>query len=327
MVMPGRKYTAGSVYRYGFNGQERSTELGDDNYTAEFWQYDGRLGRRWNVDPIDKEYESPYAAFGNNPIWNIDPTGADTAKYLSGTQILDAIKIGFNVIDNDIKNKKYNIGNDRAKELQTAVDDYASQHPGMSFGAYAEFRETVFDYFGGLNEIAFAKKTAWDQLSNQLNNPNIDELSQIRGVIARIQTYNGFGLSVITAGANVGVGLSAGAVGIKPGSAPKGPQINSKVPSTSPKYYRGGNDFTFKPNDVKLDANGMVKPTHGVSLFSSAQKIPTKFTVYRVTSLPKELQIIQRGKDLQHFEIVPKRPMTPQDFQKALNQIKTEPIK
>jgi RHS repeat-associated protein len=66
---------ASSSYRYGFNGQERSTELGNDSYTAEFWQYDSRLGRRWNVDPLMKPHESPYAAFSNNPIINIDPHG------------------------------------------------------------------------------------------------------------------------------------------------------------------------------------------------------------------------------------------------------------
>lgn len=42
--------------------------------------YDPRIGRFLSRDPIDKEYESPYAAFANNPIANIDPDGADTAN-------------------------------------------------------------------------------------------------------------------------------------------------------------------------------------------------------------------------------------------------------
>jgi len=63
--MPGRKYSSGSEYRYGAaNGQEKSTEINDNSYTADYWQYDARLVRRWNVDPIFKEYESPYAAYG-----------------------------------------------------------------------------------------------------------------------------------------------------------------------------------------------------------------------------------------------------------------------
>jgi RHS repeat-associated protein len=82
MVQPGRKFSAGSLYRYGFNGQEKSTEIDPQgsSMAAEFWQYDGRLGRRWNVDPDVKEDESPYATFANNPIIFIDPNGLDTVN-------------------------------------------------------------------------------------------------------------------------------------------------------------------------------------------------------------------------------------------------------
>jgi hypothetical protein len=41
-------------------------------------QYDARIVRRWNVDPVPKVYESPYLAFAGNPIWIMDPNGADT---------------------------------------------------------------------------------------------------------------------------------------------------------------------------------------------------------------------------------------------------------
>ena len=78
MQMPGRKYSQpNSNYRYGFNGQEKSTEInGSENlYTAEYWEYDSRLGRRWNVDPIMKEYESPYLCFSGNPIFYSDILG------------------------------------------------------------------------------------------------------------------------------------------------------------------------------------------------------------------------------------------------------------
>ncbi|MBS1936562.1 MAG: hypothetical protein JSS84_01955 [Bacteroidetes bacterium] len=46
------------------------------SYTAEFWQYDARVGRRWNLDPVDQVSISNYAAFGLNPIINVDPNGA-----------------------------------------------------------------------------------------------------------------------------------------------------------------------------------------------------------------------------------------------------------
>jgi RHS repeat-associated protein len=82
MLMPERKYSSSNSYRYGFNGQEKDNEIkGEGNsYYAENWQYDPRIGRRWNVDPVMKPYESSYSAFANNPIENIDPYGSDTVN-------------------------------------------------------------------------------------------------------------------------------------------------------------------------------------------------------------------------------------------------------
>ena len=78
MTEPGRSYDA---YRYGFNSQENVPELGEGHTTALYWEYDGRLGRRWNLDPITKEYESNYSVFGNSPIYAIDVNGADSTLY------------------------------------------------------------------------------------------------------------------------------------------------------------------------------------------------------------------------------------------------------
>ena len=58
------------AYRFGFNGQMKDNEvagIGNHN-TALFWEYDTRLGRRWNVDPVLKESESSYLTFSGNPI-------------------------------------------------------------------------------------------------------------------------------------------------------------------------------------------------------------------------------------------------------------------
>ncbi len=69
----------GSEYRFGFNTQERDDEIaGPGNImTAEYWEYDTRLGRRWNVDPLANEFpfQSPYSTLDNNPLNVIDPTG------------------------------------------------------------------------------------------------------------------------------------------------------------------------------------------------------------------------------------------------------------
>jgi RHS repeat-associated protein len=67
-----------SGYSFRFNGQEQDNEVaGTGNImTAEFWMYDGRLGRRWNLDPVD-HIISLYSCFGNSPIMFSDPNGDD----------------------------------------------------------------------------------------------------------------------------------------------------------------------------------------------------------------------------------------------------------
>jgi RHS repeat-associated protein len=81
MPMPNRSFTLAPEenYRFGFNTQEKDDDVyGAGNLnTAEFWEYDTRLGRRWNTDPVPKGFISGYATLSNNPIWRIDPDGDD----------------------------------------------------------------------------------------------------------------------------------------------------------------------------------------------------------------------------------------------------------
>jgi len=81
MLMKKRTFS-NEEYRYGFNSQEKDDEVaGSGNMnTAEYWEYDCRLGRRWNLDPVIKVFESPYASFANNPIWFADPFGLDSTE-------------------------------------------------------------------------------------------------------------------------------------------------------------------------------------------------------------------------------------------------------
>jgi RHS repeat-associated protein len=77
------------TYRYGFNGQEKDDEVaGNGNsYTATFWQYDTRLGRRWNVDPVYKSGISNYSVLSLNPIIMVDPGGDDDYYNLAGKYV------------------------------------------------------------------------------------------------------------------------------------------------------------------------------------------------------------------------------------------------
>ena len=65
------------VYRYGFNGHENDDEIKGTGNHLSFgdYGYDPRLGRRWNLDPVEQVGISPYATFNNNPIYFIDIDG------------------------------------------------------------------------------------------------------------------------------------------------------------------------------------------------------------------------------------------------------------
>ncbi len=72
----------GESYRFGFNGQEKDDEIAGagNTMTAMFWEYDARLGRRWNRDPKGLFWESPYVCFSNSPIQMIDPNGDEVVN-------------------------------------------------------------------------------------------------------------------------------------------------------------------------------------------------------------------------------------------------------
>ena len=84
MVMTERSFQENQEreYRFGFNTQEKDEDIdeGGSHYTAEFWEYDGRIGRRWNLDPKPNVSISSYAAFSLNPIMFSDVKG-DTTRY------------------------------------------------------------------------------------------------------------------------------------------------------------------------------------------------------------------------------------------------------
>lgn len=54
-------------------------------YTAEHWEYDARLGRRWNTDLLTYPWQSSYAVFNNNPILFNDPMGLEGEPVNGGT--------------------------------------------------------------------------------------------------------------------------------------------------------------------------------------------------------------------------------------------------
>ncbi|MFO0322313.1 MAG: hypothetical protein ACK504_07795, partial [Bacteroidota bacterium] len=94
---------------YGFNGQEKDDEIaGNGNInTAEFWQYDTRLGRRWNIDPVVKPSRSGYSTFANNPIAFADPSGLDEKNQADANARKD-VKDGDTYVDKKGASFSYN---------------------------------------------------------------------------------------------------------------------------------------------------------------------------------------------------------------------------
>ncbi|MDR0746520.1 MAG: RHS domain-containing protein, partial [Helicobacteraceae bacterium] len=96
-------------------------------------------------------------------------------------------------------------------------------------------------------------------------------------------------------------------------------------------FFRGAKkgepvSFKAKPGEYRIDnKTGLVKDTHGVSVFDNPQSVMNKgFDPHKVdmSTVSGDLKIIQRGKDLHHYEIVPSKPMSLEAYQEALSKIK-----
>jgi hypothetical protein len=149
MALVGRKFAVGSGgYRYGFNGQENSKDVSEANYTAEYWEYDSRIGRRWNVDPVYKH--SPYECFAGNPILFIDQNGADTIKHRifdnKGNAITKPTVIDLAASETrGIPGMKV-VGNNR---VEVTPGTYAVDYIPNNCSKINDFNQIAGDYAGG----------------------------------------------------------------------------------------------------------------------------------------------------------------------------------
>lgn len=81
MGQPGRQYSAGTGYRYGFNGKENDNEIKGEGNQQDYGIriYDTRLGRFLSVDPLTRGYPmlTPYQFASNTPILGVDLDGME----------------------------------------------------------------------------------------------------------------------------------------------------------------------------------------------------------------------------------------------------------
>ncbi|MBA4241931.1 MAG: hypothetical protein C0448_14490 [Sphingobacteriaceae bacterium] len=149
MQMPGRSYNSNvGGYRYGHNGQEKDDEIFQGAYTAEYWEYDSRIIRRWNTDPVTYPTQSPYACFNNNPIFFADPDGLEGQDWVKDT------KTGAVFYDEKITNqagvdKDYNKGSPdgrfqyAGKEVKGAYDTNGNMFDGDALGMKTHYGSEV----------------------------------------------------------------------------------------------------------------------------------------------------------------------------------------
>ena len=143
-------------YRYFFNGQEADNEvLGEGvSLTAEFWQYDSRLGRRWNVDPVFKEYESPYACFAGNPVWFADRFGMD----IGWVKDSDG-KVFWDKNTNSLEDFNLNYADKVGFQYVSDIDDYNSYSLPNGDG------KLIMNRWEGPSEVKDGCASAWLKIS------------------------------------------------------------------------------------------------------------------------------------------------------------------
>jgi len=143
-------------YRYGFNGQERTDEVyGRGNLnTAEFWEYDTRLGRRWNIDPKSRVYESSYSVLGLNPIGNIDVNG-DKWKDKNSENEANTLKADF-----QNKRDSYKKDFEKYSALMLKADEIGNTKNSDKYAQLAiEARTGMSDMDQAIKEIELMEKS------------------------------------------------------------------------------------------------------------------------------------------------------------------------
>jgi RHS repeat-associated protein len=172
MQMKERSFSSSS-YRFGFNGQEKDDEVsGAGNImTAEFWEYDSRLGRRWNTDPIDFAWISPYSVFRDNPILYIDKKGNTWDKTDGSDATIEKHKTYTN---NKINDYKQDIQSNTAQinSLRGKLDQINSQQ---------EINYPIQTMSSDGNSLAVEASNIQDKIT-QLENKN-SELNAMVGTL------------------------------------------------------------------------------------------------------------------------------------------------
>ena len=138
---------------------------------AEFWEYDTRLGRRWNLDKVVYAWQSLYACFNNNPLFFSDPNGDEPTpdgKPLDNNKSPTPWKVGSEHSSLSIPLKEVVISASKisqsSSQKQVTVNSNIRCHPGNDFQANELARiqkeYAKLNHSGG--QVDFPRNSAWD---------------------------------------------------------------------------------------------------------------------------------------------------------------------
>ncbi len=145
MIMPDRNYSAGTKYRYGFNGKEYGDNISNLESEINFGAriYDTRIARWLSTDPAELKYPfvSPYAFVLDQPIRSVDPDGKIVIVVTGNAQ-------GFFLISGVSFSAGFAIGDD-------GIGLTAGAAIGMGFGLElsASVAVTIFPTMPSLNDL------------------------------------------------------------------------------------------------------------------------------------------------------------------------------
>ena len=101
-----RSYSAGSGFRFGFNGKEKENNIIFNEYTFEFRIYNSGLGRFFSTDPemIKYPWQTPYAYYMNAPISILDFLGLGSNQPIEPDDPMNSVPPNVTTVQNAIQN-------------------------------------------------------------------------------------------------------------------------------------------------------------------------------------------------------------------------------
>ncbi len=191
MTMPGRNYSSGEGYRFGFQGQETDDEVRGDGNSV-FFKYrvhDPRIGRFASIDPLAPEYpwNSPYAFSENKVIQFMELEGLEVFDYRERLETNRPIQNAPNALT-----AISNIGNNTMSFVANAL----LVHPENAFRATVNEGYNLFTNDDGLSGFAQDKISELDEqvYSSQeylTETPSKQILSDLNEIGENPATYEG----------------------------------------------------------------------------------------------------------------------------------------